>query len=66
MIATRSGCIVGFSDDVQRSIPQPCAHCNGPHTKWWPWPGLWLCQTCFMVTNSTDLAALKEKENDKS
>ena len=61
MTATRSGCKVGFSDDVQRSIPEPCAKCKGPHSKWWPWPGLWLCTSCFTATNSADFEKLIER-----
>ena len=63
MTARIEGCIVGFSDDVQSGITQHCAKCGAVTTKWFPWPGMWLCRSCFINTNSTDLHRLKEKSN---
>ena len=62
MTAARSGCKIGFSDDVQRCIPELCAKCKAPTTKWFPWPGLWLCKGCFISTNPQDLANLVAKQ----
>jgi hypothetical protein len=66
MPATRSGCKIGFSDDVQANIPRVCAKCLTPTNKWFPWPGLWLCNSCFINTDSPTLAKLKEDSNDES
>ncbi len=66
MSATRSGCIIGFSDSVQGNIPRACAKCGTPTTKWFPWPSLWLCNDCFINTNSIDLARLREECDEES
>ncbi|MCK5613182.1 hypothetical protein KAR91_65525 [Candidatus Pacearchaeota archaeon] len=61
MTATIAGCKVGFSDDVQKSIPRECASCGAVTTKWFPWPGLWLCPECFMTLDSKSLSELAER-----
>ena len=70
MTAIIAGCKVGFSEDVQRSIPRECAQCGAVTNKWFPWPGLWLCPTCFMTLDSTELSELAKRlevvSNDKS
>ena len=61
MSATVAGCSVGFSEDMQRYVPEPCAKCKNPNTDWHPWPGLWLCRSCFINTDSREFAALVKR-----
>jgi RNA polymerase subunit RPABC4/transcription elongation factor Spt4 len=53
--------MMGYSDSTDRTIPRACAQCGAVTNKWFPWPGLWLCPTCFMTLDSTSLSELAKR-----